>query len=203
MVQVLVGRHQVSFMVHKNFLLKIDFFKVCLDAGRQEYQTGKIKLPNDEPEVFAQVVYFVYYGQMEYDVHKLWFENRCMKLEKEIATERDKHTLKAIKVYCLAQKSGFDELQNWCIDRISSSLDWRSFVAEEVTVILDDSLPTQALFSCYARRVVQMEARLSADVSSFRRRQFRLPRDADGVYCLVWAITRLMEFKSWLQVSCS
>jgi len=52
-------------MVHESFLTsRSEFFRRALNGNWQEAETRVIKLPDDDPEIVALYINFVYTGQL-------------------------------------------------------------------------------------------------------------------------------------------
>ena len=142
----------------------------------QESRTGQVKLPDDEPGAFAQVVYFAYYGKMEYEPHKLWdiYLNKAPILVDEVGYD-EKH-MEAVKVYFLAQKLGMEDLQNWCIDRVRWSIGDRYLNADEVALILENSLPDQPMLRLALHATAYEIVRLEGGWDRWKRHNPKLYR---------------------------
>jgi hypothetical protein len=60
MIQVRVGIHAETFPVHRDILLKSEYFRKALDGEFREAGEQAIDLPEEDPDIFSFVIAFLY-----------------------------------------------------------------------------------------------------------------------------------------------
>lgn len=63
-VTALVGPKEVKYLVHRGVLLQSDFFRKALDGHFEEARSGCIRLVEDDTEVFATYLHWLYTGDI-------------------------------------------------------------------------------------------------------------------------------------------
>jgi hypothetical protein len=65
MVQVLVGPEEHSFRIFEDDIRLVPFFRGCLDATMIEADEKLVRMPEDDPNVFEAVAYFIRHHKLE------------------------------------------------------------------------------------------------------------------------------------------
>lgn len=67
-ITIYVGSSATKFYVHKNLLLQSPFFRAALEGDFTEAHTGEIRLPEDDPDIFAIYAHWLYTGDIACEV---------------------------------------------------------------------------------------------------------------------------------------
>ena len=70
-VQILIGKSEKEFLIHKHVVAKIPHFERCLHNGWREAQEGVWKLPDEDTTAFEEVVSFLYHRRFSYNLSVL------------------------------------------------------------------------------------------------------------------------------------
>lgn len=65
-VTLTVGVEEVEFHVYENVLCRLPFFHAALQTGFKETSDKKITMPDEDPEIVAAMVEFLYVGSYTY-----------------------------------------------------------------------------------------------------------------------------------------
>ena len=118
----MVGEQQQVFNVHEDLICaRIPFFRAAFKGEFREAQEGQLKLPEEKPEAFRQVLKWVYSGQVG-QIEPADLDSGSALLE----------------AYILANAWCLEELKNQIIDRFKSQ-DWKS--SHLVAVFRGTALP--------------------------------------------------------------
>ena len=110
---VVVGSQLTKFLIHTSKLREIPFFRACLDVPMKESAYGVVKLPEDDPAAFSEVVDWLYHKKFEVDLAKVCAKkcegppHRC----RDLAITRT-------RTYFLAKKLIAESIQNAAIDSL-------------------------------------------------------------------------------------
>ena len=126
---ILVGPTEQEFLVHTEVLRKVEFFRACLDADMKETRENLIRMPEDPPDAFSELVQWVYTNKFSprllASVAKIetqlsrWADNQDCRWINDFFTTM-------IRLYILAKKLCSEKLQNDSLDIILAALHWRS-----------------------------------------------------------------------------
>ena len=120
----MVGRDRRLFACHQDVLSLSPFFTAALKGQFYESATGRIELPDEEPEIFSSVLEYLYKG--DYYPRLLHDKKRDIwTLEDATAEKHGRGSvestiyhngvggvlLKDTVIYCTAEKFGLDELK--------------------------------------------------------------------------------------------
>lgn len=123
---VLVGPNEESFVVHSAFLRQIPFFQKCLKVGMRETVENIIRLPEDHPAAFTQLVHWLYTKHFEFDLiqdmHD-WGRDDATPLHALFPADIRAKLSSVIQVYIMARKFCSEALQNYATDCLRISLD--------------------------------------------------------------------------------
>ncbi|KAL8848256.1 MAG: hypothetical protein Q9221_006729 [Calogaya cf. arnoldii] len=126
-VTVLVGPAETPFCIHWGLLTsKSSFFNAALTASWQESSEGKVRLAEEDPELFS--------------IYVLWFYNQ------DWTSDHDGKALSGYahcRLYILADKYGSEALQNQIIDILCERAAQPSFRMRLASfkVVYDNTLP--------------------------------------------------------------
>ncbi|KAL2165447.1 hypothetical protein VTH06DRAFT_745 [Thermothelomyces fergusii] len=120
-VTLVVGQEQRIFAAHENVLSASPFFQSILRNQLMDSQPNKISLPDEEPEVFASILEYLYKG--DYYPRLVFNKQRnAWELEETGNDGRSEATvyhhsidgelLKDTAIYCAAEKYGLEELKH-------------------------------------------------------------------------------------------
>lgn len=116
---ILVGPEQRKFIVHTSKLREIPFFRACLDVPMRESLEGVVKMPEDDPAAFSEVVDWIYHKKFEVDLPKICAENRD--IERPHRPDVSLLRITRIRTYLLAQKLMAESLLNTVIDDLRAA----------------------------------------------------------------------------------
>ena len=106
-----------TFIVHKVQLGKVKWFRVCLQAPMREAEEGVIRMPEDDPAVFAELLHFIYFDKLSCDLCKLFDDRKIAENPNGKIIYLEKAT-NVFKLYSLAKKLGMEKLQNIALDAV-------------------------------------------------------------------------------------
>ena len=111
-IDIIVGNAD-PMRVQKHFLCQVPFFAKCLQPGFTEHEERTIRLPEDDPEEVEQLLKHAVSGgealkkELVQDIQTSYFDRR-----------RD---IFAVKLYILANKFGYEDMQNSVVDALRQS----------------------------------------------------------------------------------
>ena len=109
-VAIFVGTAK-PFMVHKSVLVKASFFDQFVGSRTTRVGNHEIRMPQDDPEAFEDLVGFLYFGASALDKYNVIFD------EAPEAQQRSRAMMRRLeRLYQLAEKTKFEELHNQTID---------------------------------------------------------------------------------------
>lgn len=114
-ITVLVGANERQFLIHTHMLRRVPFFRACLDAPMKESQEGLVRLPEDNPEAFAELAYWIYHGKLEQDLGSM--ADAALKQPSNTPLKTDVIIVR-LKTHLLAKKMLVEELQNYVADSL-------------------------------------------------------------------------------------
>lgn len=119
---ILVGPYEQKFIAHTCFLREIPFFRGCLDAKMQESAEGLVRLPEDDPEVFSQILSWTYGAKFNNDLVAIAKDrtssNGTTAKARAFCAHRLDVCINLIKTYSLAQKFLAEPIQNAVLDEL-------------------------------------------------------------------------------------
>ena len=115
-------------------LKQIPYFKRLLESGELTDNISNIRLPHDDAGAFGQVLHFVRYGKMSYDLPTLCKHNNSSNPDEKIFYSKSDEVVKTI---VLARKFGLEELQNTACDALRRSLGHIRLTSADMTYIVD------------------------------------------------------------------
>ena len=136
-VQVVVGSDEESFIAHRKLLLDIPFFGRCLRNGMREAESGQVKLPEDEPKAFSEVLHFMYFQRLSFDIcalHAKAAQSAVLNPDDKKPALTKKSSL-LVKVYILGKKLGMEALQNATVDALRNSAQYTRFGSCQLNLV--------------------------------------------------------------------
>jgi hypothetical protein len=113
LVTVIVGKEPArNFTAHASVLKRIDFFKGCLNANMKESEERIVRLPEDSPDVFNDLLYWAYHGKFEVDIQALCEPKDGDEIYMSQMVNR------RVQVYALAQRLCTEPAVNDAIDSL-------------------------------------------------------------------------------------
>ncbi|EXJ80226.1 hypothetical protein A1O1_08368 [Capronia coronata CBS 617.96] len=146
MVRVIVGQEEQTWMLHRDLLTAVsDFAKAALSNPFEESQEQTIRLPEENPAIFAIFVSYLYtdslYGSVLGD-GKLFVDT----LDADLA------------LYMLADRLQDLVLCKHLVERLAFSYD--RFTAEQIQYVLDNTAPSDPLrYACLQRVIREIQCR--------------------------------------------
>jgi hypothetical protein len=147
LTDVLVGPDEERFTVHTDFLRQLPFFRNCLRVGMRESQENIVRLPEDNPYAFSQLVHWLYTRQFEFnfvqdvsDFHN--DDDTHGRFPEPLQAKQDA----IINVYLMAKKFCAEELQNYVIDCLRISLEDCLWEPKELQLAFDQQDPQDPLY---------------------------------------------------------
>jgi hypothetical protein len=141
MIQLVVGKGEKQrwYAVWRGMLVdNIAFFDRCLSIGMAEAETGVVHLPDDDPQSWYELLHFMENGTMSFHIDAILKTNAgngALFADDEEAAKLEL----TLQVYLLAEKRGFEKLQNFCIDRIRYSLQHLSLGTQLMLLIFENT----------------------------------------------------------------
>lgn len=144
-VEVVVGKHEKlkGWVSPEADLKKIPFLQSLLESEVLSGKVENIKLPDDDPGAFGQVLHFVRYRKMQYDLAALCKHNGGSNPEGKFFYAKSPEM---VKTYVLAKKLGVEAVQNAACDQLRNALAYILLTPSEMTHIVDHCDPTDPLF---------------------------------------------------------
>lgn len=128
MIRILVDGECKIYYVHKSLLLKIPWFSACLTHPVREALTGEVKLPEDPPRAFKEIVNYIYHERLSFDLDALCQLTVDLgEAEAWRTSARYEKFFLIIQVYALTKKLAMEELMNLTIDIIRKATDAQRF----------------------------------------------------------------------------
>lgn len=108
-IDVAVGPTKYIFRLHSQVLRRVPFFRCCLDSKFGEAKNQRVELPEDDPEVFGEIVKGLYGDQLISP-----FSGSLFSTTNPISEPfKTQHTLRLLaKAYVLADKLRADNIQD-------------------------------------------------------------------------------------------
>lgn len=131
LVTVLVGKNEKKFLVYREAIKVIPFFEGCLNSPMKEAQESVVKLPEDDPEAFEELIFFMYYGKFKVDLKELG--NGKLRA-KNSSTDFGNDVRRRCRTWILADKLLAETAANAAIDSLRDHL--RRFDANATTLRL-------------------------------------------------------------------
>lgn len=98
--------------IHKTILIKVPFFEKCLQAGFEEALTNIIRMPEDKPEIFDDMIGFLYFGDLSLEKYRL----SLLDNKHDADSNKWKMLHRLEELYQLAEKLDYEELHNKIMD---------------------------------------------------------------------------------------
>ncbi|KAI4194488.1 MAG: hypothetical protein LQ350_007739 [Teloschistes chrysophthalmus] len=106
-VTIAVGNKEVPFYVHKAIIsFKSEFFRAALEGSFKGAAEDKVRLPEDDPELFPHYLSWVY-------------GNNSIRIKTKYLSEYDDSWC---RLFLLADRLGSEELENLIIDKLCDRL---------------------------------------------------------------------------------
>ena len=118
-VQIIVGgdKKEKTFIAHRSTLEKLGWFRACLRIPMVESAEGVIRMPEDDPDAFEEVLELIYFAKLSYDLVALFRDNHhtfgdssSLEVAMEVACMH--------LVYILAKELRIEAAQNAALDAI-------------------------------------------------------------------------------------
>jgi hypothetical protein len=164
-IAVLVGPKEYKVTAHAHALRKSPFFRGCLDAEMREKIERTIRLPEDDPKSFEQVVFWLYSEKLEHDLEALKLSRRMSNAE---AHRRIDLGCIYVRVWFLAKKLMLDTLQNTAIDLLRAVWGTYNPAYRMFKLIIDEAERTDPLRSL-ALRCLSATVNSCADFEKFKQ----------------------------------
>lgn len=151
-ITVLVGSVKRKFLVHTTLMRRSPFFDACLSVPMKESQEGVVKLPEDDPNAFRELTYWLYHGKFEHDLTGA--SQATTKKSVQTTTALSDKVITRIKTYLLAKKMMMEELQNSAVDSLHAVYK-SAFPGPDTIAFVYDNLEADDLLRSYIiRRLV-------------------------------------------------
>jgi hypothetical protein len=141
LVKILVGPAEIFFTAHKAVLKRIPYFQKGLGGQFQEATTKTIKLPDDQPELFEQIMEYAYRGQCTFSRTMPVDRDRT---EQQLDEARDTLML-LLQLYALADRLCIEELANHLVDLYIESCTHFAVLGEAMAYLTDRGPPNGKL----------------------------------------------------------
>ncbi|KAI9878193.1 MAG: hypothetical protein M1830_001585 [Pleopsidium flavum] len=137
-VKVYVGPKKTRFFIHKELLCDhSEFFRAALTGGFKEAHEGAVYLPEDELEVFAKLVEWLYADQL--DTTFIFREDPD---ESVCATDLKKVTL-FVKLWVLADRLRIPALQRVAVWAVRSFMEVYLYLPTDIVLyIFENTVPS-------------------------------------------------------------
>ena len=107
---------QQDFLLHEGIICKrSEFFRRAMNGNWSEKKARLVKLPEDDPKIFALYVNLVYMGEL----------SRPSDLTKTTSNEFQAHILATVKFYVLAEKLQDKQAKNTALQTIHADMKWQ------------------------------------------------------------------------------
>jgi len=108
---------QQDFLLHEGIICKrSEFFRCAMNGNWSEKKARLVKLPEDDPKIFALYVNLVYIGEL----------SRLSGLTKMTSNEFQAQILSIVKFYVLAEKLQDKQAKNTALQTIHTDMIWKS-----------------------------------------------------------------------------
>jgi hypothetical protein len=142
LIKIIVGKDKEWAAIHKHVLVNnMTFFEKCLGVGMLETATGVVHLPEDGPGQWQEIIHFIETGALSIEcdaIFKAWLDSG--RQDKDLFEQGYQMLAKTLKLYLVAERRGFERLQNYCIDLIRPCLE-HTIVHERALLLLLDGTP--------------------------------------------------------------
>ncbi|KPI40404.1 uncharacterized protein AB675_7655 [Cyphellophora attinorum] len=158
LITVIVGTGSTErkFTAHASVLKRIDFFKGCLSADMKEAKERLVRLPEDNPDMFEDLLHWAYFDGYQCDLEAFAVECRALSsgrskedTAKEVYWEEVK---KRVRVYAFARKMCAEMASNAAIDTLWKHYDHWTPGAAQLGIALDELDGGDALLRLFKKK---------------------------------------------------